>query len=707
LGIGRDKVLSVADLLAEGATVPFIARYRKERTGGLDEVKIIAVRDLLERIGELEKRREAILKSLREQGLLTDALLEKVEKAPTLSALEDVYLPFRPKRQTRGGTARDKGLEPLAKLLFGQGGEEPLAEAEAYVDGRRGVKDVEEALAGARDIIAEWIKEDGPTRAELRKLFTRKATLRSKVVKGKEEEGAKFKTYHDWEEPLHRAPSHRILAVLRGAKDGYLRIQTRPDEDEALKLVKNRFVKGMGKASDQVSLAAGDAYKRLLSPSMETQARGEAKKRADEEAIRVFTENLRHLLRAPPLGRKRVLALDPGFRTGCKLVCLDETGKLLHHGVIHPLPPHNKTAEGGGEIRRLVNRFGSEIIALGHGTGGREARRFCKDLEFAKPVAVVMVNESGASVYSASEVGREEFPDHDATVRGAVSIGRRLMDPLAELVKIDPKSIGVGQYQHDVSQKDLKVALDDCVAGAVNAVGVELNTASKQLLRYVSGLSDKLAANVVAFRNEHGPFVSRAALKKVPGLGPKAFEQSAGFLRVAGSRNPLDGTAVHPERYSIAREMAGDLGCTVADLIRDPDLRARIEPEKYIMGSAGLPTLKDIVHALGTAGQDPREPFDPFSFQDDVFEMSDLEVGMTLPGVVTNVTAFGAFVDIGVHHDGLVHVSRMARRYVKNPHDVVHAGQSIRVRVVDIDMDRRRIGLSMEDAGDASPSARE
>ncbi|MHC5036024.1 MAG: Tex family protein [Planctomycetota bacterium] len=695
LRIGRDQVLSVSDLLAEGATVPFIARYRKERTGGLDEVKIIAVRDLMERLEEVEKRRDAILKSLRDRDLLTDALLEKVGNAPTLSTLEDVYLPYRPKRRTRGGIAREKGLEPLARMLFRQGREDPVAEAQAFVDAGKGVSDAEAALAGARDIIAEWINEDGDTRAEMRKLFARRAILRSKAVKGKEEEGAKFKTYHDWEEPLHKAPSHRILAVFRGAKDGFLRIHVRPDESEAVQWLEHRFVKSRGNASKQVSLAARDAYKRLLSVSMETQARAEAKQRADEEAIRVFAENLRHLLLAPPLGRKRVLALDPGFRTGCKLVCLDATGKLLHHDVIHPLPPHNKTAEAGSKIHDLVDRYGIETIALGHGTGGREARRFCKGLSFTEPIPVVMVNESGASVYSASNAGREEFPDHDATVRGAVSIGRRLMDPLAELVKIDPKSIGVGQYQHDVSQKELKKALDDCVEGVVNAVGVELNTASKPLLKYVSGLSEKLAGNLVAYRNEHGPFPSRTALKKVPGLGPKAFEQSAGFLRVTGSKNPLDGTAVHPESYPIVKKMAGDLDGSVTDLIRDPALRARIRPEQYVTDTAGLPTLKDILEALGKAGRDPREPFDPFSFHQDVLEMSDLKVGMELPGVVTNVTAFGAFVDIGVHHDGLVHISRMGERFVKSPHDVVHVGKNVRVRVIDIDIDRKRIGLSM------------
>jgi len=698
-----ERVLSVSTLLAEGATVPFIARYRKEMTGGLDEVKIIAIRDRLAQLEGLEKRREAIIKSLREQGKLDDALLAKVMEAETLSVLEDLYLPFRPKRRTRGAVAREKGLEPLARVLFRQGPEDPAVEAQAFVDAERGVNDSEEALAGARDIVAEWINEDGDSRAELRGLFTRKATLRSKVVKGKEEESAKYKAYHDWEEILSRAPSHRILAVFRGGKEGFLRFHALPDEDEAVRKLERRFVKGRAKASEQVSIAVRDAYKRLISTSLETEARLEAKRRADEEAIRVFAENLRFLLLAPPLGQKRVMALDPGYRTGAKLVCLDAQGKLVHHDTVYPLPPRNRTAEAKAKIRDLADRFRIETIAVGNGTGGRETHRFCKGLPFSEPVSVVLVNESGASVYSASEAGREEFPDHDLTVRGAVSIGRRLMDPLAELVKIDPKSIGVGQYQHDVSQKDLKTALDDVVASCVNAVGVEVNTASKRLLQYVSGLSEKLAGNLVAHRNEHGPFPSRSSLKKVKGLGPKAFEQCAGFLRIHGAKDPLDGTAVHPESYPIVKKMAGELRCPVADLVRDPALRAGIRPEKYVTDAAGLPTVRDILDALGKEGLDSREPFDPFAFEEKVLEMSDIEAGMELPGVVTNVTAFGAFVDIGVHQDGLVHISQMADRYVRDPQELVHVNQRINVRVIDIDLDRKRIGLSMRGVASRRP----
>ena len=695
LNVRSEQVQAAALLLGDDATVPFIARYRKEVTGGLDEVAIIAIRDQLEYLRALDKRKEAILKSLADQGKLTDELREKVLSAETLAVLEDVYLPYRPKRRTRGTIAKEKGLEPLAEKIFAQTDMDLEAEAAYYVNPEKGVETIEDALAGARDIIAEWINENADLRAELRELFAGKATIRSRVVKGKEEDGIKFKDYYDWEESAAKAPSHRILAIRRGEDEGYLTFHILPDEEEAMILVERRFVKTDGPAAEQVCLAARDSYKRLLSLSMETDIRLQCKKRADEKAIKVFAENLRELLLASPLGQREVLAIDPGFRTGCKVACLDPQGKFLYNETIFPIEPFHRAEESVKILKKLVETYHIEAIAVGNGTGGREAETFCKKIDFGQPVTVVMVNESGASVYSASEVAREEFPDFDVTVRGAVSIGRRLMDPLAELVKIDPKSIGVGQYQHDVDQKALKTSLDDVVSSSVNAVGVEINTASKELLKYISGLSERLAGNVIRYRNEKGAFLSREELMKVSGMGPKTFEQAAGFLRIRGAKNPLDASAVHPESYGVVEAMSHDLKCTVADLMNSADLRSNIKLQNYVNDTIGMPTLIDIMEELAKPGRDPREQFELFTFTEGVNNITDLEIGMHLPGIVTNVTAFGAFVDIGVHQDGLVHLSELADRFVKKPHDMLKVNQKVRVTVIGVDEKRKRISLSM------------
>lgn len=695
MNVKSEQVQAAALLLDDDATVPFIARYRKEVTGGLDEVAIIAIRDQLEYLRALDKRKEAILKSLADQGKLTDELRGKVLSAETLAVLEDVYLPYRPKRHTRGTIAKEKGLEPLAEKIFAQTDMDLEVEAASYVNPEKGVENLEEAISGARDIIAEWISENADLRAELRELFAGKATIRSRVVKGKEEDGIKFKDYYDWEEPVVKAPSHRILAIRRGEDEGYLTFHILPDEEEAVPLVERCFVKNDSPAAGQVRLAARDSYKRLLSLSMETEIRLQSKKRADEEAIKVFAENLRELLLASPLGQRAVLAIDPGFRTGCKVACLDPQGKLLYNETIFPIEPFHRAEESVKILKKLVETYHIEAIAVGNGTGGREAEAFCKNIDFGRPVMVVMVNESGASVYSASGVAREEFPDYDVTVRGAVSIGRRLMDPLAELVKIDPKAIGVGQYQHDVDQKALKTSLDDVVSSSVNAVGVEINTTSKELLKYISGLSERLAGNVIRYRNEKGAFLSREDLMRVSGMGPKTFEQAAGFLRIRGAKNPLDASAVHPERYGVVEAMSHDLKCTVADLMNSADLRSKIKLQNYVNDTVGMPTLIDILEELAKPGRDPREQFEVFSFMEGVNDITDLEIGMHLPGIVTNVTAFGAFVDIGVHQDGLVHLSEMADRFVKNPHDVLKVNQKVRVTVIGVDEKRKRVSLSM------------
>jgi len=698
LSLTRKQVRATADFLNGGATVPFIARYRKEATGSLDEVAITAVRDRLNQLMELDKRREAILKSLEERGQLTDELKEKILSAETMVVLEDIYLPYRPKRRTRATIAKEKGLEPLAQLLFAQDDIAPLAEAAVFVDPEKGVDSAEHALAGACDIIAEWVNEDQTARARMRDFYSSKAAFKSKVIPEKESEGIKYRDYFDWEEPVNTAPSHRILAMRRGEKEGFLTLRVIPPEEEALEILDGLFVKGEGPVSQQVRMAVHDSYKRLLSSSMETEIRLATKKRADEEAIRVFVENLRQLLLAPPLGQKNVLAIDPGFRTGCKVVCLDRQGKLLHTETIYPLQSEKAAAEAGSKVREMCERIGIEAIAVGNGTAGRETEAFIHSLDLPKNIQVVMVNESGASIYSASEAAREEFPDQDVTVRGAVSIGRRLMDPLAELVKIDPKSIGVGQYQHDVDQGALKNSLDDVVVSSVNRVGVEVNTASKQLLTYISGLGPQLAKGIVEYRNEYGPFQSREGLKQVPRLGPKAFEQAAGFLRIRDGENPLDRSAVHPESYPIVDAMARDLDCSVLDLMREEKLRERIDLKQYISEKVGLPTLNDILSELSKPGRDPREQFEAFRFAEGVEKIEDVKPGTKLPGIVTNLTAFGVFVDIGVHQDGLVHISELSNRFVKNPAEVVKVHQRVLVTVLDVDLERRRISLSMKDS---------
>jgi uncharacterized protein len=696
LGLKVPQVQATGGLLGEGATIPFIARYRKEVTGSLDEVQITAIRDRLDQLAELDKRREAILKSLEERQLLTDDLKEKILGAETLSGLEDIYLPFRPKRRTRATVAKERGLEPLAHILFAQEEKDPLAEALPFVDPEKSVASAEDALSGARDIIAEWISEDPAARAGLRDLFASRGVFRTKVITGKEVEGSKYRDYFDWEEPVPKAPSHRILAMRRGENEGVLTLRILPPEAEAVVILDRLFVKGANACSAQVRLAVEDGYVRLLSSSMETETRLETKKRADEEAIRVFADNLRQLLMAPPLGQKNVLAIDPGLRTGCKTVCLDRQGKLLHNETIFPLLSEKGREESVQRVLKLLSEFQIEAVAVGNGTGGRETEAFIRSLPLPGAIPLVLVNESGASVYSASKVAREEFPDHDVTVRGAVSIGRRLMDPLAELVKIDPKSIGVGQYQHDVDQPALKRSLDDGVVSCVNAVGVEVNTASAPLLTYVSGLGPQLAANILAWRNENGPFASREALKKVPRLGPKAFEQAAGFLRIRRGKNPLDASAVHPESYPVVEAMAADLGCILEDLMREEALRRKIDLSRYVTEKTGLPTLNDILKELAKPGRDPRQDFEVFRFAEGIEKVEDLREGMKLDGIVTNVTAFGAFVDIGVHQDGLVHVSQLADRFVKEPHQVVKVHQKVKVTVLAVDLERKRVSLSMK-----------
>jgi uncharacterized protein len=690
------QVKAAAALLEEGATVPFISRYRKEATGSLDEVAVTAIRDRLDQLRELDKRRAAIVKSLEERGLFTDELKAGIEGAECLTVLEDIYLPFRPKRRTRATVAKEKGLEPLASRIFAQCEMDLAAEAAKFIDAEKGVASVEEALAGGRDIIAEWVSEDQRAREQMRELFSSKGVMRSKVISGKEEEGIKYKDYYEWEEPVSKAPSHRVLAIRRGESEGFLILRVLPPEDEAIALLESLFIKGNGPASEQVKAAVHDSYKRLLSSSMETEIRIVVKKRADEEAIRVFVENVRQLLLAPPLGRKNVLAVDPGFRTGCKLVCLDRQGKLLHNDTIYPHFNEKGVSDAAAKIRDLCSRFRIEAIAIGNGTAGRETESFIRGLGLSAEVMIVMVNESGASIYSASEVAREEFPDYDVTVRGSVSIGRRLMDPLAELVKIDPKSIGVGQYQHDVDQTSLKKSIDDVVMSCVNGVGVEVNTASRQLLTYVSGLGPQLAKGIVEYRNEHGPFRSREELRKVPRLGPKAFEQAAGFLRVRDGENPLDGSAVHPESYDVVDTMARDLGCSLVDLMKDEGLRKKIDLSRYVTDTVGIPTLSDIVAELAKPGRDPREQFEAFGFAEGVQKIEDVRPGMKLPGIITNITAFGVFVDIGVHQDGLAHISELSDGFVKKPADVVKVHQKVTVTVLDVDLQRKRISLSMK-----------
>lgn len=704
------QVGATAKLLADGATVPFISRYRKEATGELDEVQILNIQERMGQLVALDDRRAAIVKSLEERNLMTDVLRVKIEKAETLNSLEDVFAPFRPKRRTKATIAKEKGLEPLADFIEQNmltAGADLDAEAAKFVNpdaesDELKVKDATEALAGARDIIAERISDTAEVRAGLRKLFAESGTVTSKAMFGKEEdpEAQKFRDYFDWTEPVKSIPSHRMLAIRRGEKEGFLLMRIQPPEVDAVALVERLTVRGNNACSAQMKQAAQDAYKRLLSSSMETEARLESKKQADADAVKVFADNLRELLLAAPLGQKRVLGIDPGFRTGCKVVALDAQGQLLYNDVIYLLGDGNSLMHAKTLLLTLIERFKIQAIAIGNGTASRETETFVKKIGVPASIPVIMVNESGASIYSASAVAREEFPDHDVTVRGSVSIARRLMDPLAELVKLDPKSIGVGQYQHDVDQTMLQGSLDNVVISTVNAVGVELNTASKQLLSYVSGLNSAHAANIVAFRNENGAFKSRKDLLKVPRLGEKAFEQAAGFLRIRDAAHPLDASAVHPERYALVEKMASDLGCGVADLMQRGDLRDKIDLKKYVSVDVGLPTLKDIMNELAKPGRDPRKQFEVFTFAEGVNDMKDLTVGMKLPGIVTNVTAFGAFVDIGVHQDGLVHVSQLADHFVRDAAEVVKVAQRVSVTVTEVDIPRKRIALSMKSKPD-------
>ena len=697
LDIQLKQVSATATLLAEGATVPFIARYRKEMTGTLDEVAIMQIRDRLTQLAEMDHRRQTIIKSLTERQLLTDELKEQVENALTMTALEDIYLPYRPKRRTRAMVAREKGLEPLTRLLLAQNEKtDPVKEAAGFINKENGVEDIEQALAGARDILAEQFNEDKTAREHIRQLYFANGAFYTKLIKAKEADAQKYENYFDWSEPVATAPSHRILAMRRGEKEECLTLRIKVSEEEAFALLRTLFILNDSPCAQQVQAAIEDSFKRLLSSSMETEVRLETKKRADIEAIRIFAENLQQLLMASPLGQKRVLAVDPGFRTGCKAVILNEQGKLLGHDVLFPHNSEQKASVDAAKIRKVCSDFKIQAIAIGNGTAGRETETWFRNLGLDKDIIIVMVNESGASVYSASQAAREEFPDEDITVRGSVSIGRRLMDPLAELVKIDPKSIGVGQYQHDVEQSLLKQGLDDVVVSCVNKVGVEVNTASKQLLMYVSGLGPQLAQNIIDYRNNNGPFQSRQTLTSVSRLGAKAFQQAAGFLRIQNAENPLDASAVHPESYCIVEKMAADLNCTVTDLTNADSLRNQIDLNKYITDSIGLPTLNDIFAELAKPGRDPREKFEAFSFAEGVGKIEDLKEGMKLPGVVTNITAFGAFVDIGVHQDGLVHISEMANAFVKDPADVVKVHQTVQVTVLEVDIDKKRIKLSMK-----------
>lgn len=692
------QVSAVCRLLNEGATVPFIARYRKEQSGSLDEVQITQIRDRLHELEALEKRRAFILESIATQGKLTPELQTALEQATTLSVLEDLYLPYKPKRRTRASIAREKGLEPLAQLLYEQKNIDITTSAATFVSAEKGVADTEEALAGARDIIAEWINEDADTRAVLRKLFFEKGVIASRIAPLKEEQALTYKDYFDWKEPIKRIPSHRMLAILRGTNEDFLRLSIEPEEEEALFLIAKKHLKGANAASKQVQSAISDSYKRLLQPSLETEIRNETKARADREAIAVFAENLRHILLASPLGEKRVLAIDPGFRTGCKVAILNEQGTLLENSAIYPFSEDShKKRDAVLSLHHWCKKYEIEAIAVGNGTAGKETAAFLKSIDIPEMPPVVMVNESGASIYSASEVAREEFPNLDLTVRGAVSIGRRLMDPLAEIVKIDPKSIGVGQYQHDVEQNALKQSLDDTVMSCVNAVGVEVNTASKQLLMYVSGLGPQLAQNIVTYREQVGAFKSRSELKKVPRLGEKAFEQAAGFLRIRQAANPLDTSAVHPERYILVEKMAKDAACSVQDLIKNADMRKRIDIKRYVNAEVGLPTLQDIMNELAKPGRDPRGVFEAPSFRSDLNSIEDLYSGLVLNGIVTNVTNFGAFVDVGVHQDGMVHISQMSNRFIKDPKEVVKVGQNVQVKVLEVDIARKRIYLTMKE----------
>ena len=694
LQLPEGQVARTISLLEEGATIPFISRYRKERTGGLDEVQIAAIKQQMDRLGELARRKETVLSAIEEQGKLTEELRARIEATWDSTALEDLYLPFKPKRMTRAELARRKGLERLAKILMAQNEANPKRRAVAFARGE--VSSAEDALQGARDIIAEWINENEEARNVVRQSFRRTATITAKIVKGKEEEGAKYRDYFDFSEPLRRCTSHRLLALRRGEAEGILRVSISPDAEECRARLERRFVRGRNASSQEVALAVADALKRLLKPSIESEFARESKAKADEEAIRVFAENLRQLLLAPPLGQKRVLGIDPGFRTGCKVVCLDAQGNLLHYEAIYPHPPKNERGKAAAKVAQLVSTYNIEAIAIGNGTASRETEDFITNIRYDRKVQVFVVSENGASIYSASKLAREEFPDYDVTVRGAVSIGRRLMDPLAELVKIDPKNICVGQYQHDVDQTALKQSLDRTVESCVNLVGVNVNTASKHLLTYISGLGPTLAQNIIDYRTEHGPFRSRRELLNVPRMGAKAFEQSAGFLRIPEGENPLDNSAVHPESYPVVERMARDLHCSVSELIQDKEKKKALRLETYVNDKVGMPTLLDIMQELDKPGRDPRQSIQVFAFDPTVKSLDDLREGMVLPGIITNITNFGCFVDIGIKENGLVHISELADRFVSDPSEVVSIHQQVRVRVLSIDRERRRVQLSMK-----------
>lgn len=692
--LGEHQVRNTLSLLDEGATVPFISRYRKEATSSLDEVAIQQIKEHEARLEELDKRRESILKTIEEQGKLTDELRKKIEGCYDLAVLEDIYLPYKPKRKTRASVAREKGLEPLAALIMRQTERNLDEKVAAFINEQ--VPTADDALQGARDIIAEWVSENQIARESVRNLFARESVLTAKVAKGKEVEAAKYTDYFNYSEPLRKCPSHRYLAIRRGENEGFLKISIEPSEDRAVEMLQKQFVRGFLLVSEQVSIAVEDSYKRLIAPSIETEFRNMSKEKADDEAIRVFSENLRQLLLSSPLGQKRVLGIDPGFRTGCKLVCLDNQGNLLHNETIYPHAPQHEYRQATAKLTALVAQYKIEAIAIGNGTASRETEQVVKNTPFDRAIQVYVVSEAGASVYSASSVAREEFPEYDVTVRGAVSIGRRLMDPLAELVKIDPKSIGVGQYQHDVDQGNLQKGLDTVVESCVNLVGVNVNTASKHILTYISGLNKTLAQNIVDFRRENGPFASRKDLLKVPRMGAKAFEQSAGFLRISGGKNPLDNSAVHPESYHVVEKMATDLSCTVEALLKESQLRQKIDIKRYVTPQIGLPTLTDIVTELAKPGLDPRSQIKVFEFAD-VHSINDLKIGMTLPGIVTNITNFGAFVDVGVKQDGLVHISQLTNRFISDPNEVVKLHQHVQVKVIEVDIARKRIQLSMKE----------
>ena len=694
LQIPEGQVERTIGLLNEGATIPFISRYRKEVTGGLDEVQIGAIKDQLDKLTELSKRKETILATIEEQEKLTPELRKRIEESWDSTEIEDLYLPYKPKRVTKAEIARRKGLEPLAKIVMMQNENNLSARIKSFIKGE--VKNAEEALQGARDIIAEWINENESARNTVRNSFAHTAMITSKVIKGKEEEGAKYRDYFDFSESLNRASSHRLLALRRGEAEGILRVSISPDAESCLDRLNRRFVKGRGEVSEQVATAVDDSFKRLLKPSIETEFSNQSKAKADEEAIRVFAENLRQLLLAPPLGQKRVLGVDPGYRTGCKLVCLDAQGNLLHNEAIFPHPPQNEKGKAAAKVAQLVATYAIDAIAIGNGTASRETEQFITNIRYDRKVQVFVVSENGASIYSASKIAREEFPEYDVTVRGAVSIGRRLMDPLAELVKIDPKSIGVGQYQHDVEQNALKKSLDQTVESCVNLVGVNVNTASKHLLTYISGLGPTLAQNIVNYRAAHGPFTSRKELMKVPRMGEKAFEQSAGFLRIPDGKNPLDNSAVHPESYPIVERMAKDLKCSVADLITDKALKKKLKLTDYLTDKVGMPTLLDIMEELDKPGRDPRQTIQVFAFDPTVKTIEDLKEGQVLPGIVTNITNFGCFVDVGIKENGLVHISELADRFVSDPTQVVSIHQHVKVKVLSVDLSRKRVQLSMK-----------